>query len=852
MGDCVSLAGVLECAGSLMDKGITFIEGDNLEKFISYKNLYDTAFGTLYNLQSRGIKSGDTVILQLEDNESFVYVFWACILGKIIPVPLSVGKNDEHKRKVLRICEILKNPYMVTGEKQLAALEKFSYQSNYAKEMGNLKERTFISNDIVSTEHKGTQCEIVNDDIAFIQFSSGSTGDPKGVILTHGNLLANISAMKERGCVDPEDKVLQWMPLTHDMGIIGFHLLPVVCKVNQYLIPTTLFIKNPLLWMKKVSKHRATITCSPNFGYRYMLSFFKDNEEYGWDLSSVRLIVNGAEPISAELCQNYLDKMRKYNLNPKAMYNVYGLAEASLGVSFPDLMEGIIPLKLKRDSIYSGQKVAYAQEDDKHVTFVELGYALEDCKVKICDDDKKPVEENVVGNIWIKGKNVTKGYYNNPEATENIIDKEGWLNTGDLGFLRGGKLVVTGRAKDIIFIDAQNFYSHDIERLVTEINGVTLGEVAVCSTIDEETKEESLIVFVLFKKSLENFAPIAVDIKKHINNTMGIKVKHIIPVKRLYKTTSGKIQRFKMEEAYQNGDYNETVTLLEKLVSEHLGKQEVKKPSNEIEEKLLSIWREVLDGEEIGVTDNFFDRGGNSTLLVQMAARVEAEYPDIISLANVFSCPTIAELAEYIKKNSSSVLSASAIILPSEYFNVSEEEAEEIFEFGIRPELSEKLLLLSNKAGVEIEDIFLGTYIYLLHKITGSESITVQTMLNQQNTIRPIAIDFQDVSDTKQLFCMVEEKRKMKDISDEYSLDDLGPINGNTDNLSVLPLFYAKNLLDMNIRLTDVYDIVFEANRETDRITFLCEYNGKRLSKQKVKEIISQYLSLIDAAAGNS
>ena len=278
------------------------------------------------------------------------------------------------------------------------------------------------------------------------------------------------------------DSALSWMPLTHDMGLIGFHLTPLCSFINQFIMPTTLFIRRPSLWLSLASKHRITILSSPNFGYKYLLDNINLSAASEWDLSCVRILFNGAEPIDSALCEKFTDNMSKYGLLRSVMFNVYGLAEASLAVTFPPPGEGVRELIVDRDSLSVGETVRNAeiQKFEKAVTMVDLGYPVNDCHVKICDDKGDTLNENTVGNIIIKGDNVTKGYYNNNKATKDAINENGWLNTGDLGFMRDGRLVVSGRAKDVIFINGQNFYAHDIERIVESISGIELGEIAAC------------------------------------------------------------------------------------------------------------------------------------------------------------------------------------------------------------------------------------------------------------------------------------------------------------------------------------------------------------------------------------
>jgi len=635
---------------SYSGKGITFINGEADEAFICYGDLYETALYILYNLQEKGVWAGDEAVFQIEDPKEFICCFWACILGGIIPVPLTVGNIHEHRMKVFRVWNILKRPWLIINNKTLADLEEFSSENGLQETLTGISARLLTLGDIVRKKDKGYVFgpgPIANR-TAFIQFSSGSTADPKGVVLSHENLISNINAIIKGTNCSGDDSSLSWMPLTHDMGLIGFHISPLAAGLNQYLMPASLFVRRPGLWLKKTHEHRISILSSPNFGYKYFMNFFKPESAAGWDLSCVKTIFNGAEPISADLCCTFLDMMKEYKLKRNVMFPVYGLAEASLAVTFPPKDEELSVLNLDREFLSIGGKVTENNEEGRFISFVDLGFPVEGCQVKICDDKKRSLEENTIGYVYIKGKNVTTEYYNNQRATRQTITDDGWLNTGDLGFMRNGRLVITGRAKDIIFINGQNYYPHDIERLVEGIGGLGLGEIAACGVYNEDVQREDVSLFVLYKKELKEFAQLALKIKKHINSSMGLDVKNIVPVKKLPKTTSGKIQRYKLAESFKCGEYSDVVKELEDIVTTLESKKPLEAPENEIEEKILRIWCDVLGVKNISVNDSFLEIGGDSLKGAVMLSRVLQEFMVEVPVSRLFELATVRKLSEYI------------------------------------------------------------------------------------------------------------------------------------------------------------------------------------------------------------
>lgn len=633
-------------------KGITFILSEAEEHFVSYSELYHGARTLLYNLQAAGFKKGDEVIFQIDNNRQFMFAFWACILGGLIPVPVTTGTNDEHKLKLFKIWNILKNPKMLASDDFFSRLKSFGEKNGLSQQVDIMNTRTLSPENLEQTACVG-QIEFAEEnDIAFIQFSSGSTGDPKGVIITHKNVLYDIGSVIRWVNINSEDSGLNWMPLTHDMGLIGTHIKDVIACINQYNIETQLFIRHPSLWIQKASEHKVTLLYSPNFGYKHFLTFFKPDVKKDWDLSKVRLIYNGAEPISYELCNEFLEKLSPYGLQRNSMYTVYGLAEGTIAVTFPRLGDEMRFITLDRNYLNIGDLVREVAKDDiRGCSFADEGYPLYDCCVRICDIDNNEIGENRIGYICISGANVTSGYYNNEEATLKAITQDGWLNTGDLGFMRDGRLVITGRAKDVIFVKGQNYYSHDIERIAQEADGIDLGKIVAVGAFNEKIKSDELILFVLFKMKADKFTGTVRTLKKLISERMGIEVSQVIPIKSIPKTTSGKVQRYKLRESYINGEFDTIKNELALLLKSEADRRTIDLPENEIQAKLVKVWQEILGVKQIGIKDNFFELGGDSLKLTQTISRIREEFGVELEQTVFFENPVLDILADIIEKS---------------------------------------------------------------------------------------------------------------------------------------------------------------------------------------------------------
>jgi acyl-CoA synthetase (AMP-forming)/AMP-acid ligase II/acyl carrier protein len=627
---------------------ITYLEGEHDARDVSYEELYARAVGILHHLQRLGARRGDKLILFLGSNEQFIDAFWAALLGGIVPVPVALGISDEHRHKLLRIARKLGKPFIYTEKRSLERIGAFAAQANESDTFEGLRSRAFLVDDLSDISRAGQVHQARPDDIAFIQFSSGSTSEPKGVVLTHGNVIANAKGVVEAARISPDDVSLSWMPLTHDMGLIGFHLIMFYMGVHAHLMPTELFIRRPLLWLTLAGRIRATILCSPNFGYKHYLKVLGDRPVEGLDLSSVKLIFNGAEPISVELCEEFLARLAPASLPRDSMYPVYGLAEASLAVSFPPPGAPLRTITLNRHGLGVGNPVELIDRSSRDaVRLVSEGRAIPYCNVRITDDEDQPMPEGRIGNLQMSGDNVTRGYYESPEVNAEAFTADGWLRTGDLALIHQGDLYVSGRAKEIIFVNGQNYYPHDLEAITQRIGGLELGKVVAAGVRPRGAETEQLMLFVLHRGSAEDFLPIATQVARLINEQTGLEVAEVVPVKRIPKTTSGKIQRHLLEQSYVDGEFDAELKALAALREAHRGPETASR--SVIEEKLRTICDTALGGRRVDVNDNLFELGASSLKLIEIHEQIDREYPGQIDLTELFDFPTIAELALHLE-----------------------------------------------------------------------------------------------------------------------------------------------------------------------------------------------------------
>ena len=628
-------------------RSIHYIEGENNERALPFGELHSRALGLLHHFQACGATPGSEMILLLDSNAQFVDVFWACILGNLIAVPLAPGATDEHKLKFFRVLDKLKQPHLCTDGKIHSRLAAFAAGTPMEAALARMKSKTVFIDRIDDISRPGKPHAAVPDDIAFVQYSSGSTSEPKGVALTHHNLLTNIAAIAQGINLTESDSGLSWMPLTHDMGLIGFHLTPFVMNVTHHLMSTAAFVRRPQLWLAQASEKQATVLCSPNFGYRHFLKTFKPDKAAALDLKPVRVLFNGAEPISVELCEEFLGAMAPYGLARSAMFPVYGLAEASLAATFPPPGTGYATVTVRRDALTVGKPVQAATPGDAQATtLVVVGQPVAGCQLRIADDANNTLSADTVGHVLIRGDNVTRGYYRDPAATAASISEDGWLDTGDLGFVSAAGLAITGRAKEILFVSGQNYYPQDLEAVIEKNAGIELGKVAVCGVRADNAASDEVLAFVLYRGELTAFLDTVKAVRKAVNEHIGIVVSHVIPVAKIPKTTSGKIQRYLLADAYQKGEFNDILATLHQLTAS--AADAVPEAHSEIERNLKQICDAFLTDRPVGVHDNIFELGTSSLTLAQIYQRIDAIYPGQLEVTDFFDYPTIAELAKYL------------------------------------------------------------------------------------------------------------------------------------------------------------------------------------------------------------
>jgi 1-acyl-sn-glycerol-3-phosphate acyltransferase len=526
-------------------------EPDAGETTITYGRLAERARAVAGGLREKGVERGDRVAIMLPTGAEFFEAFFGALYAGGVPVPIyppfGLSKIEEH---LLRQAAILDNS-------QATVLITFSEAQMFVK---LLKSRV-SSLRVVETVSKlriqdarGLPRLADTEQIALLQYTSGSTGDPSGVVLRHRNLLSNIRAMAEASQVTSSDVIVSWLPLYHDMGLIGTWLGSLYVGCPLVIMSPLTFLARPANWLWAIHRHRGTFSAAPNFAFELCLGKIPDRDLEGLDLSSLRTLANGAEPVLPQTIRRFTERFAKYGLRPEAIAPVYGLAENSVGLAFPRF--GHLPLiqRVQRDALTTRQKAIPAEEDDANaLEFVSCGRPLPGHEIRIVDSAGTEAAERQEGDIEFRGPSAASEYFRNPLKTREL--KHGnWIRSGDRGYVADGELFVTGRAKDIIIRAGRNIYPHAVEAAVGEIGQVRKGCVVVFGTADSRSATERIVVVAETRESdkeeLERLRRRIEEVTAGLLETPADEV-ILVPPRALPKTSSGKIRRSAARELYE-------------------------------------------------------------------------------------------------------------------------------------------------------------------------------------------------------------------------------------------------------------------------------------------------------------
>lgn len=529
-----------------------YVDDEHLDE-ITYAALYESATAVAAGLQERDLQPGQTVALMLPTSRDFFVGFYGIVLAGGIPVPLyppaRLAQLEEHLRRQVGILNNAEAVLLVTVP-EAQALGRL-LRAHVATLRG-----VVTVPELAAARGAPLRPLLQGHDIAVLQYTSGSTGSPKGVILTHANLLANLRAMGQVVQITSTDVFVSWLPLYHDMGLIGAWLGSLYYAYPLVLMSPLAFLARPARWLWAIHTHRGTLSAGPNFAYELCVRRIEDRDLEGLDLSSWRLAFNGAEPVSAATLLRFTARFTKYGFRAEAMAPVYGLAEAALGVAFPPLGRAPHIDAIQREPFMrSGRALPAEAQDPTALHFVACGQPLPGYQIRIVDATGHEVGERQEGRLEFQGPSATRGYFHNPEATARLFHGP-WLDSGDMAYMVGNTVYLTGRAKDIIIRAGRNIYPQELEEAIGDIPGVRRGCVAVFGSPDPVLGTERLVVLAETRETApEPLAQLRAQIEAVAMDLLGTPPDDVVlaPPGSVLKTSSGKLRRAASRERYEQG-----------------------------------------------------------------------------------------------------------------------------------------------------------------------------------------------------------------------------------------------------------------------------------------------------------
>ena len=532
---------------------ITLLEGDRVRDTLTYARLWEGAGEVAQGLVAQGVKRGDAVALMLPTGSGFFQAFLGAMRIGAVPVPMYPpvrwSEIEEHVRGRAAIIANALARVLITVPEGL-------FIGRVLKaELPHLAAVTSVERLRRTGEHAESP-SVRGGETALLQYTSGSTGDPKGVVLSHDNLLANIRVMGRAAAVKSTDRFLSWLPLYHDMGLIGAWLATMYYGVPLVLMPPTDFLARPARWLRAIHVHGATISAGPNFAYEIVASKVRDEDLVGLDLSSWRLAFNGAEPVRASTLERFAARFTRYGFDRGALTPVYGLAESTLGLAFPPLGRGprvdrIDATALSRE----GRAITLPSSVTEGLEVVSCGRPLAGYEVRVVDDAGREVPARIEGRLEFRGPSATSGYLHNPKGTAGLFHGD-WLDTGDIGYIADGEIFLTSRAKDLIKRGGHNLHPYDLEAAIGEVAGIRKGCVAVFGTADRATGTERVVVVA---ETNQTDATSRAALRQRIGDLAAIHLNGpadevlLVPARTVLKTSSGKIRRAACRELYEKG-----------------------------------------------------------------------------------------------------------------------------------------------------------------------------------------------------------------------------------------------------------------------------------------------------------
>lgn len=633
--------------------------GETLDQSLTFNELYKQVKDLAAHIQNNSVQ-GDRALLLYPSCLDYIVAFFACLSAGVVAVPAYPPKNK--RRDWPRLQSILDD------SRASLVISQESYRKgvdDWFSEQADTQKPIFIASDNLddSLNLCWKKPDVNGETIAFLQYSSGSTGTPKGVMVSHANLLHNEHVLKSSFKGHDGVTVVGWLPIYHDMGLIGNIISALYCGSKFVLMSPASVVQKPFRWLKAISDFKASISGGPNFIYDHCVQQISDEQKKQLDLSNWKVAFNGAEPISAATLKRFSDAFAVSGFSGNAMSPCYGLAENTLIASCKHTHEPPRLLHVDKNELRNNKAIENkGLVSNETIQLVSSGNNIVDQAVRIVNPEThESCNDYDIGEIWLAGGSVAKGYWQNDGLTEEtfnaFIGNQGpFMRTGDYGFKVDDDLFVTGRMKEVIISHGQNYYPQDIEVSVQNQSPYFRQGSGAAFTVVIDDKEQLVVVQELTRQGMrlddDTVAKLTLKTQMSIAEQHQLVLSDLVLVKfgGLSKTTSGKIQRYLNRDRY----LAEEVPVLH---SSRARQASYVAPVTETEQHLCSICKELLCVESIGVNDNFFMLGGNSLLAAKFITRLEQEFQINMPFEELFKAPSLRELSIIIDQKKPSMTS---------------------------------------------------------------------------------------------------------------------------------------------------------------------------------------------------
>jgi acyl-CoA synthetase (AMP-forming)/AMP-acid ligase II/thioesterase domain-containing protein/acyl carrier protein len=650
--------------------GVRYILRDGSEWFETYASLLTRAQSVLASLISIGVRPQDFVLLNLDESADFLAAFWACLLGGAVPVPTTpIGScqvGSANLNRLLNVVRILKKGWLLSSSASDMALR------SAMREM-ETNEIQLVSIDPLFDCSLATQLHNpAADQLAVLLFTSGSTGRPKGVMLSHGNMLSSCMGSVHVNCFTSNEISLNWLTLSH-IGALMRSIREICLGATQIQVSSDRILHDPVRWLDLLTRFDVTTSWAPNFAYGLIVGRLGDGQNTRpWDFSRLKSLWTSGEPIAPRTMKRFLALLEPYGMTPGALHTAWGMTEAC----FASFSHTYVEELLKTGS-----------------TYASVGQPIPGISFRITDGHQRILSEETIGELQIKGPVCAYGYYGEGKSNRNHFSEDGWLRTGDLGLISEGKLVITGRAKDVIIVNGLNYSNYEIEAVVEDCKGVESSYAAACGIHDPDSNTDRLVIFFSGTGVEESDLPALINrIRRAIIQNIGLSPDLLIPVQKeeIPKTGAGKIQRHLLCKRFQKGDFDAIIKKLELLSSnpcDTSGKLYREKslgtdglsggnarscktsglanesdrtpqssasrqwsPNTPIEKTLAEIWAEVLGKPPSSPREDFFDAGGQSLQTVSLLAEIEEKFGKSLKSSLLFQNSRFNDLVKIITR----------------------------------------------------------------------------------------------------------------------------------------------------------------------------------------------------------